>query len=45
MHTFDDCKKHTIVKVGKNVSNDEESVKLIVSLLLTLERKILSLSG
>jgi len=48
LHTFEDYQQYTIVAVGKDVTNDEESVKLIVtslSSLLILERKLLELSG
>ena len=47
LHTFDDYLKTSKVVVGKNVTNDEESVRLIIaslSSLLKLERSILMLS-
>ena len=48
LHTFEDYKKYSKVTVGKNITNDEASVNLIVtslSSLLILERKLLDLSG
>lgn len=48
LHTFEDYQKQSKVVVGKDVTNDEESVQLIVtslSSLLVLERKLLNLSG
>jgi len=47
LHTFDDYISKASVPVGKNISNDEESVKLVVNSLaelLTIERTILELS-
>ena len=47
LHTFDDYLKMSKVAVGKNITNDEESVRLIIaslSSLLKLERSILMLS-
>ncbi|WP_299104755.1 Dps family protein [uncultured Tenacibaculum sp.] len=47
LHTFEDYVNLSKVKVGKNVTNDEESVKLVVSSiseLLKVEREILELS-
>lgn len=47
LHTFEDYVNLSKVKVGKNVTNDEESVKLVVnsiSELLKVEREILDLS-
>ena len=47
LHTFDDYLKTSKVAVGKNITNDEESVRLIIaslSSLLKLERSILMLS-
>ncbi|OCK42072.1 DNA starvation/stationary phase protection protein [Tenacibaculum soleae] len=47
LHTFDDYVKLSTVKIGKNVSNDEKAVALIVnsvSELLKIERIILELS-
>ena len=43
-HTFDDYREHAIVPVGRNVSEDEEAIRLIVDSLkelLILERQIL----
>lgn len=48
LHTFDDYIKHAKVKVGKNISQDEKAVELIVDSLtelLKIERKILDKSG
>ena len=48
LHTFEDYLKHNKIKVGKNISKDEEAVQLIVaslSDLLQIERKILADSG
>lgn len=48
LHTFDDYTKAAKVPVGKNVSEDEKSVRLIVdslSELLKIERQILDKSG
>ncbi len=47
LHTFEDYISHAKVPVGKNISNDEDAVKLIVmsiSVLLKLERSILAQS-
>ncbi len=47
MHTFEDYTKAAKVPVGKNVSQDEKAVKLIVDSLtelLKIERKILEAS-
>ncbi|MDO6744739.1 Dps family protein [Tenacibaculum soleae] len=47
LHTFDDYVKLSTVKIGKNVSNDEKAVALVVnsvSELLKIERIILELS-
>jgi len=47
LHTFEDYMKIAKVPVGKNISNDEEAVKLIVtslSELLKIERVILNSS-
>ncbi len=46
-HTFEDYMEHSTVPVGKNVSRDEEAIRLIVASLrelLILERQILSAS-
>lgn len=48
LHTFDDYIKKAKVKVGKNISQDEKAVGLIIdslSELLKLERMILDKSG
>jgi len=48
LHTFDDYSKLSNVPVGKNVSQDEKAVRLIVaslSVLLQMERAILEKSG
>ena len=45
LHTFEDYITHNRLKVGKNISNDEKAVQLIVnslSSLLDIERAILS---
>jgi starvation-inducible DNA-binding protein len=47
LHTFEDYIKASKVSVGKNVTNDEKSVELIItslSSLLQLERQVLNLS-
>lgn len=47
LHTFEDYTKNSKVKVGKNVSDDDETVRLILenlSDILRLEREILALS-
>lgn len=47
LHTFSDYIAHSNVPVGKDISNDEEAVKLVVSSLselLKMERTILELS-
>lgn len=47
LHTFEDYIKVSKVSVGKNVTNDEKSVELIItslSSLLQLERQVLNLS-
>ncbi|MEN8788055.1 MAG: Dps family protein [Flavobacteriaceae bacterium] len=46
-HTFEDYKEYSSVPVGKNISRDEEAIRLIVASLtelLILERQILSAS-
>ena len=46
-HTFSDYVKHTNVKVGENVTQDEEAVQLIInslSALLQIERELLDLT-
>lgn len=48
LHTFEDYTKAAKVPVGKNISEDEKAVKLIVnslSELLKIERQILNASG
>ncbi|OBX22530.1 MULTISPECIES: Dps family protein [Bizionia] len=48
LHTFDDYTKAAKVPVGKNVSEDEKTVRLIVdslSELLKIERQILNKTG
>lgn len=47
LHTFSDYIAHSNVPVGKDISNDEEAVKLVISSLselLKLQRIILELS-
>lgn len=48
LHTFDDYIKQAKVKVGKNISQDEKAVELIIdslSELLKIERQILDKTG
>lgn len=48
LHTFEDYIKNNKLVVGKNVSNDEKAIHLIVSSLsdlLRMEREILSKAG
>ena len=48
LHTFDDYSKNAQVPVGKNISEDEKAVRLIVDSLtelLKIERQILDKSG
>lgn len=48
LHTFEDYLKNKQIKVGKNISNDEDAIQLVtVSLteLLKIERVILKQSG
>jgi starvation-inducible DNA-binding protein len=48
LHTFEDYIKNNRLVVGKNISNDEKAVQLIVdslSALLKIEREILSKSA
>lgn len=48
LHTFDDYVKASKIKVGKNITNDVESVELVresLSELLAIEREILELAG
>lgn len=47
LHTFSDYIAHSNVPVGKDISNDEEAVKLVISSLselLKMQRIILELS-
>ncbi len=47
LHTFDDYTRLARVPLGKNISNDEKAVKLVInslSELLKIERSILQLS-
>jgi starvation-inducible DNA-binding protein len=47
-HTFEDFTSHSRVPVGKNVSKDEDAIRLIVDSLkelLVIERKILDASA
>lgn len=47
LHTFEDYIKHNKLKVGKDISNDEKAVQLIIdslSDLLKIEREILNKS-
>jgi len=48
LHTFEDYIAHNTLEIGKNISNDEKAVHLIVdslSGLLQIERQILNKSG
>ena len=48
LHTFDDYSKYAKVPIGKNISIDDEAVRLIVnslSELLKIERDLLEKSG
>ena len=48
LHTFEDYSAKAEVKVGKNISEDDKAVRLIVdslTLLLKIERQILEKSG
>lgn len=48
LHTFDDYMKNNLLEVGKEISNDEVAVNLIVtslSKLLVIERRILEKAG
>ena len=45
MHTFADYIKNSKLKVGKNISNDVEAVRLVIDslgVLLSIERQILN---
>jgi starvation-inducible DNA-binding protein len=47
LHTFQEYMDSAAVPVGKNITKDEEAIRLIVNsltVLLVLERKILTLS-
>lgn len=48
LHTFEDYMKNSKLEVGKNVTNDEKAVELIVkslAALLVIEREILEKAG
>lgn len=48
MHTYEDYQQNSKVRVGKNITKDEEAIRLIVdslSQLLMLERNILEVAG
>jgi len=48
LHTFDDYIKNNKLEIGKNISNDEKAIELVVSSLsklLSMERVILKKSG
>ncbi|WP_347925143.1 Dps family protein [Pontimicrobium sp. SW4] len=48
LHTFDDYTSHKKIPIGKNISEDNKAVKLIVDSLtelLKIEREILNKSG
>ncbi|SCY00615.1 Dps family protein [Flavobacterium caeni] len=48
LHTFEDYLEHNQIKIGKNISKDEQAVRLIVeslTALLPIERQILADSG
>ncbi len=48
LHTFDDYMKYAMVSVGKDISQDKDSVELVLSsltILLEIERKIMILSA
>lgn len=48
LHTFEDYMKNNKLEVGKNVTNDEKAVELIVkslAALLVIEREILEKAG
>lgn len=45
LHTFEDYIKHNKIEIGRNISNDEKAIQLIVeslAALLTIERQILT---
>ena len=47
LHTFEDYNIHSKVPVGKNISKDEDAIRLVVeslTQLLLIERKILEIS-
>ena len=47
-HTYADYLNNTVVPIGKNISDDEEAIRLVLlslTELLILERKLLELSG
>lgn len=48
LHTFEDYMKHATVSVGKDISQDKDSVELVLhslAILLEIERKIMILSA
>jgi starvation-inducible DNA-binding protein len=48
LHTFVDYLENSTIKIGKNISNDEQAIQLIVNSLqelLILERKILIIAN
>lgn len=48
LHTFEDYIKNKQIKIGKNISNDEEAIRLVIASLMELlkiERIILKQSG
>lgn len=48
LHTFEDYIQHNTLEIGKNISNDEKAVNLVVTSLtglLIIERAILEKSG
>jgi len=48
LHTFEDYVKNKQIKIGKNISDDEEAIRLVISSLtelLKIERVILKQSG
>ena len=48
MHTYEDYQQNAKVRVGKNITKDEEAIRLIVdslSQLLKIERNILDVAG
>jgi starvation-inducible DNA-binding protein len=48
LHTFEDYMSLNTIQIGKNITNDEKAVELIIdslSKLLVLEREILDMAG